>query len=201
MKFFAALFLILTTISLPARAAELSASDRAAIGVAESWINSIKTFKAEFLQTTSNGGVAQGEILILRPGRMLIDYAPPAQLEVFADGHWMIYLDRELKEVNQVPLSATPARLLLEKNVRFSEEADVTVKESDRAIRLFLARKGSPEDGRITLLFSKDPVRLRAWTVIDPQGVETSVSLLKAETNQPIDERRLNYSPPDWAFE
>lgn len=191
------------TVLLPAgsRAATLSAEEMADIAAVEAWLDSIKTYKAEFLQSASTGGVASGTFFLSRPGRMLIDYAPPAQLDVYSDGTWLIYVDHELKEVNQVPLAATPARILVHKNVRLTKEADIEVIRSERAIRLKLTKKNSPEDGSIMLVFSRDPIALRAWTIIDPQGIETTITLIKPELNQAIDEKRVIYSPPDWTFQ
>jgi outer membrane lipoprotein-sorting protein len=168
---------------------------------AESWINGLKTFQAQFRQTTSSGHLALGEILIARPGRMFIKYSDPRGLEVYADGRWMIYLDRTLKEVNQIPISATPARIFLEDNVKFDKDLTVSVTDLDDRYQLLLSQRNSPEDGRIALSFSKSPLQLKSWTIWDAQGVETTVSLSEIKENRPINLNRLNYYAPEWAFQ
>ena len=69
---------------------------------AQDWLNRLKTFQAEFTQTTSTGSAAIGDLLILRPGKMLIEYQNPDGLQIFSDGTWLIYVDKKLKEVNQI---------------------------------------------------------------------------------------------------
>ena len=171
------------------------------VQLAEKWLNKLKTFKAGFTQTTSTGTSAVGDIEIIRPGRMLINYKSPDGLQIFADGAWMIYIDRNLKEVNQVPIKLTPARVLLQDKIELIGQASLRVEESKTKFRLALLPRESSEDGDITLIFSKNPSKLISWIITDPQGVQTTVLLNNIAINIPIDKGRLTYSPPDWAFD
>ena len=168
---------------------------------AQDWLNHLKTFQAEFTQTTTTGSTAIGDLLILRPGKMLIEYQKPDGLQIFADGTWLIYIDKNLKEVNQIPLKFTPARVLLQEKINLIEETSIWTGEDNTYFLLSLRDKGSSEDGNITLTFSKKPLQLVSWVVTDPQGIQTTVSLDKISINIPIDQTRLTYSPPDWAFD
>jgi outer membrane lipoprotein-sorting protein len=47
---------------------------------------------------------------------------------------------------------------------------------------------------------AEDPMVLRGWTVIDAQGVETTVTLTDPAINPEIEPRILLYSPPGWDF-
>ena len=171
------------------------------VQLAQKWFNGLKTFKAGFTQTTSTGTSAVGDIEIIRPGRMLINYKSPDGLQIFADGAWLIYIDRNLKEVNQVPIKWTPARVLLRDKIDLIGQASVRVEESKTEFRLALIPRESSEDGNITLIFSKNPSKLISWIVTDPQGIQTTVLLDNIAINVPIEQGRLTYSPPDWAFD
>ena len=147
-------FLIVSSPILSSKTAASDVSKESPITFAENWINGIHTLEANFLQTTSHGKVAKGKIYILRPGLMLIDYASPINVKIYADGNWMIFVDYDLKEVNQVPLSATPARLLLNKNVRLSDKAHIMIQENENSYQFLLTRKDDPNEGLINLIFS-----------------------------------------------
>ena len=184
-----------------ARGSNLNPRQIILVQLAEKWLNGFKTFKAGFTQTSSNGTSAVGDIEIIRPGRMLINYKRPDGLQIFADGAWLIYLDRNLREVNQVPIKLTPARVLLQDKIELIGQASVRIEESKTKFRLALLPGKGSEDGNITLIFSKNPSKLISWIVTDPQGIQTTVLLNNIAINIPIEQGRLTYSPPDWAFE
>ena len=104
-------FLILVLGASPA-VAELNAQDQAEVDRVEAYLDTIKTMKADFLQIDSAGGIAEGEVYMRKPGRMRFEYKPPAQILVVADGLWLVFHDKELKETTRLPLSATPVMTL-----------------------------------------------------------------------------------------
>jgi outer membrane lipoprotein-sorting protein len=183
------------------QAAALTQTDRTDIARAEAYLDSVRSLRSNFVQTASHGGVAEGTIYIQRPGRMRIDYRPPTPLQLYADGTWLIYLDRELEQVNQVPLSATPAAFLVRDRISLS--GDVAVERVTRrrgTIELHLRQADDGEAGRLIVRMAAEPLGLRGWTVIDAQGVETTVTLIDPAINPQIDPRTLLYSPPDWSY-
>lgn len=174
--------------------------EAAALERVEQRLNAIRTLKADFRQYTSQGGRARGTVILQRPGKMKIAYAPPAQLEIYADGTWLIYVDRELKEVNQLPISMTPADVLLRENLDLQK--DVKVEKMERrkdGWLLHLRHKDDPDAGRLVLSFGAPQLDLRGWIVTDPQGVTTTVALENPEINQPIPNREFIFDRPGWA--
>ena len=167
-----------------AAAATLSAADRADIARIEAYLNSIRSVRAGFLQVSSRGGVAEGRIYLQRPKQVRLDYKPPATLQIYADGYWLLFVDTELEEVTHVPLSRTMAGLLVRKRIRLS--GDIAVQRIERgaqSIRVHIVQADEPDAGRMVLTLSDRPLELRHWTVVDPQGVETRVSLIGPEFN------------------
>jgi len=176
-------------------------ADRADIARVEAYLDGVRSLRSHFVQTASHGGVAEGTIYLRRPGRLRIDYLPPTPLQLFADGTWLIYLDRELEQVNQVPLSATPASFLVRDRIRLS--GDVAVERIVRrrgAINLYLSQADDADAGRMILTLAENPLSLRGWTVIDGQGVETTVTLTDPAINPDIEPGIFVYTPPDWAY-
>ncbi len=189
-----------TSGAIAQKAGKHSTATDPLLASAESFINSIRTLKASFVQAATNGVFAKGTIYIERPGNLRIEYEKPATLQVYADGIWLIYVDEELKEVSQLPLSATPASFLVRDNFRFSDGLTVLkIEKRNRTLRIKLARKGEEDSGTLTLILSEQANAFRGWTVTDTQGVRTTVSLLSPIINQPISKKVFVFTPPDWS--
>ncbi len=185
-----AVILAVGLLSMPAgaAAAELSAEDRADIARAETYLNDLGSMKARFIQTSSSGSFAEGRIYLRRPGKLRIDYAPPAKLQIVTDGFWLIYVDGELEQANHVPLSATPAQVLVAETIRLSGKVTVTgVERGGGMLRIHTVQTEEPDAGSLVLGFSDRPLALRQWMVTDAQGIKTRISLVNPEFNIPID--------------
>jgi outer membrane lipoprotein-sorting protein len=190
-----------TTLSYAQKPIAKAFSQDKSVIAAERFLKSIQTLKAPFVQATSNGGYARGNLYIKRPGNLRIDYDKPTSLQVYADGTWLIYIDEELKDVSQIPLAATPASFLLREKFSFSDGLTIeNVEKRNRTLRITVARRGEEGSGSLTLILSEGANAFRGWSVIDPQGVKTTVTLLSPTLNQPIAKEIFVFTPPDWAF-
>jgi len=199
--FGALLALALCMPAVPAAATALSPADSATVARAEAALNRIRGIESRFIQSSSNGRVAHGTLYVERPGNLRIDYAPPTPLQVYADGFWLIYLDFELKEANQIPVSTTPAAFLVRDRLSFSGDLAVTgVRREKGRLWLDVVRTEEPDSGRLRLALDEATLSLLGWVVVDGQGVETRITLVDPAFNRPIDKKVFVYSPPDWAF-
>lgn len=155
--------------------------DRADIAAAEAWFNRLTSVKARFLQIAQNGASAEGTAWIVRPGNMRFEYDREPVLLVASHGQFF-HFDKALRQPSTVPISSTPLGLLLRDRVNFS--GDVTVSRVERSggmFRITIHRTANPGEGRLTLVFSENPVELKQWAVVDAQGQETRVSLYGQE--------------------
>lgn len=171
--------------------------DRAAAQQVESYLNTLRTLRARFLQVAYNGASAQGTALISRPGRMRFDYDPPEPLLLVASGGQVLMYDRELRQPTAVPASSTPLGLLLTPEIRLS--GDITVVGTERIggfLRIGLHRTGARAEGLLTLAFAEEPMVLRQWTVLDAQARETRVTLYEVETGIALDNRLFDFNDP-----
>jgi len=210
-RLFAGLFFIALTVfgSVATQAdqhdrqvAKLSANDRADIKRIETYLNDLTTLSARFLQVSSTGSYAEGRLYISRPGLMRIDYAPPAKIQIVADGETLIYHDKELEQVSRIDLADTPANVLLQKNIRFTR-GPLRVRNVSRSpgiIRLNVIKQDDPQEGTVTLVFSDRPLTLKKWTITDAQGIITTVSLLRSRFSITIDPKIFKFKDPDYEF-
>jgi outer membrane lipoprotein-sorting protein len=176
-------------------AAALSAEDRATVAEVEASLNQIRTLKSRFLQTSSNGGMAEGTLYLKRPGRLRIEYEASVPVMLIANNGWLIEIDTKLATSTYIPLSRTPANVLVADTIRLSGDIVVTSVARERGVvRIGIIRKGAEDEGRLVLVFQDSPLELRQWVVTDAQGIETRVALLDPEKGVNLDEKLFEYN-------
>lgn len=158
--------------------AALSDRDKVDIDRVEALFNDISTLEARFTQVDSNGGYAQGRLLLRRPGRLRFEYDAPTPLLIVADGTWLVVYDKEIKQVDRYPLGRTPIGVLVRENVSFGDGLQVTdVQRDSQAFAVSVIDPDHKDDGKLTLVFTENPFEFRQWQVLDAQGITTVVSL------------------------
>lgn len=190
------------TLNAPAKAKladnlVLSKQDTTNLMRIQKHLNSSKTVKARFLQVSSNGEYAEGQIFIQRPGRLRLIYDDPNSLLVIADGRHISFIDRKIDTATTLYLSMTPADLMLRESIGFfGKDVIVTsVTKTPGVLRVGLLNTNEPDAGSIELVFSDRPIELRKWTVTDAQGVKTTVSLLGPTFDIPLSPKLFIYTP------
>ena len=162
----------------PLAAFTLTEQDRADLLRIEEYLNSFTTLRARFQQYAVDSGTSTGNIYLRRPGKMRVEYDPPVPVLIVADGILVSYYDKDLDQVDQLPLKASPVWFLLENKVEFDEHVTVTGIERDAgSLRDSMYQTDDQDAGQVTLIFTDNPLELRQWTVIDAQGTEVRVGL------------------------
>lgn len=162
-----------------------AAVDSSLVNSAEKYLNSITGLAGNFVQT-ANGKQEKGTFAMLRPGRVRLDYDNmPVQL--IADGKDLYFFDKSLDQITTVPLTSTPAGILIRENIDL-RNADINVVETQSTNNTFSLKmnlKGQEGIGNMTVVFDKSPVKLNSWTVVDATGAKTDVAFdnLKPKTN------------------
>ena len=192
-----AVVLMLFALDAPwAHAAEtpLSPDDVANVTRVERYLNTLETLQSRFVQISSNGGFAEGEVFVSRPGNLRFDYDPPATALLIANGLTLLYYDKELKQASFIPLWETPLWFFAGEQVVFNDGLEIlSIEEGLGTLSVELRQEDSPEAGTVTLVFSDKPLALRKWEVLDPQGVTTQVSLINQSYGVEIDEEIFEY--------
>lgn len=162
-----------------------AAVDNNLVNSAEKYLNSITGLSGEFIQTAS-GKQQRGTFAMLRPGRVRLDYRNmPVQL--IADGRDLYFFDKSLDQITTVPLTSTPAGILIRKHIDL-KNADINVVETtttDKTFALKMNLRGQEGLGNMTVVFDKKPVKLNSWSVVDATGATTDVAFsgLKPKTD------------------
>lgn len=179
MKKILGLFALLFSMNANAAIDELLVDD------AEKYLNSITGLSGQFIQT-ANGRKEQGAFSMMRPGRVRLDYDNmPVQL--IADGTDLYFFDKSLDQITTVPLTSTPAGILVRKNINL-KNADINVVETldyKNTFALKMNIKGQEGLGYMNVVFDKKPIKLNSWTVVDATGAVTDVAFrgLKEKTD------------------
>lgn len=162
-----------------------AAVDATLVDKAEKYLNAVTGLAGEFVQT-ANGKQQSGDFAMLRPGRVRLDYDDmPVQL--ISDGTDLYFFDKSLDQITTVPITSTPAGILVRKNIDL-ENTDINVVETTdmkKTFALKLNLRGQEGLGYMTVVFDKSPVKLNSWTVVDATGAKTEVKFagLKEKTN------------------
>ncbi len=182
-------------VAVAAEPVALSPDQSAAVRRAVRYLNDISTLKARFIQISSNGAYAEGDVIIQRPGKMRFEYDPPHPVLIIANGLSLLFYDREIKQASFLPLWETPLWFLIRKEVTLSEGIVVSaVEQSPGALRITITDKDLSETGSVTLVFSDRPLALKKWEITDAQGILTQVSLINPRYGIEVDPLAFDYS-------
>ena len=133
--------------------------------------------EADFIQTSSTGAKDGGRIYLQKPGLLRMEYKSPMLLLV--DGRSFIYVDKKLDQVSYVPLAATPAGILLKKDIDFNSP-DIAISQAEVVggeALVAASLKKDPGTGELTLRFDAKTYDFLGWKIIDALGVETALTL------------------------
>ena len=191
--------LLLLLAALPAAAASLSDKDRADVARVEAYLNSTKTMNGRFLQIAPDGSSSEGQFWLSRPGRLRFEYDPPVPVLVVADGTFLIFNDKDLGQVDRMPLGSSPIGILVRENVELSGGLTVeAVERQPGLLRVSVFDTLRPREGRIILTFTDtgSSLALRQWRVIDAQGQTTNVMISGVAVNEPLSRQLFVFIDP-----
>lgn len=176
----------------------LTPAETAAVKRAEAYMNNLGNLQSRFIQVNPDGSSHEGELFVARPGKMRINYDPPAEMLVVADGKWLIYVDKEVDETSYLDLDDTPAGLLLKGNMSFTDKAVQlkSVKLGKNTVEITAAQSKDPATGQLTFVFSDAPFELRQWRVVDAQKQEVALTLTEPRFGGKIDPKMFQYEKP-----
>lgn len=195
----AVLLLSLTPVlvAVPASAQNV-AQGQASTAEVERYINAIRTLKARFVQSNPNGSVVQGTLYVRRPGRMRFEYDAPSQLKIVADGYQVTMWDPTTKDFGQWPIGWTAASFLVKEPLSLTGDLQVEKTErNDGMLQLTMIQAKKPQEGRVIVRLSENPMVLRGWTIIDPRGNQVNVSLQDVQAGLQLADSLFRFDGPD----
>lgn len=142
------------------------------------YLNEMQTAESPFTQINSDGTVSTGTVYIHRPGRVRFDYDGDDLLVMAGGSQVAIFDGRASGPPEQYPLSETPLRIILQRNVNLGQSGMVGEHSFDGTSTRVVARDPErPNIGSITLVFTPNPIELRQWIITDEGGGQTTVIL------------------------
>jgi len=143
---------------------------------------SIKTMTGQFVQFGPRGEQTGGTFHISRPGKMRFNYDDPSPVRVISDGEAVVIGNQKLGTWDVYPLSKTPLALLLSESIDLSGSNVKSVDQQQDLITIVMGDSSMFGDSTITMMFDPNTYELRQWTMVDPQGKETTVMIMNVQT-------------------
>jgi len=191
-----AAILLTALAATPASARWFNDADRADLDKVSAYLNTIRTMKGGFVQIGPDGQIDQGAFLLSKPGRIRFQYDPPAPTLIVSDGTTVAIENIKLKTVDRYPLSKTPLDIILGDVIDLKHNHDIVGIEHQQDALLVKARSSNfGVHADITLTFAWPDLELRQWTVIDNQGLSTTVAL--RQTQAGVDIPASQFALPD----
>ena len=164
-----------------APAAPLSPAE--AVARANAWLDSARVIDADFVQIGPDGKRSEGQLTVQRPGRMLFKYSAPARFEIVADGRSVAVIDHKLDTQDEYFIGQTPLKFLLADHIDIARDTRVmSVAPENKAVVIELEDKAAfGGTAHLALVFDSETFALKQWTVIDPQGFQTVVTLFNVD--------------------
>lgn len=165
----------------------------------ERYFNGIRTLQARFVQSNPGGTVVQGTLSVRRPGRMRFEYDPPSQLKIVADGSQVTMWDIANRDFGQWPIGWTAASFLVREPLVL-QGGDLAVEKVERAdgmLQLTMSQAKKPQEGKVIVRLSENPMVLRGWTIIDSRNQRVDVSLNGLQTGLQLADSLFRFDGPD----
>lgn len=155
-----------------------SAEQRADLDSISQYLNSMGAVQGGFSQIGPNGDVDQGKVYIDKPGKIRFDYEAPNPTLIVGDADSVYVQNRKLNTVDRYPLAGTPLQLILKNDTNLKQNRAILGIRRDGDSLIVDARTSNiRKKSNLSLVFAASPVELRQWTVIDDQGLSTTVAL------------------------
>ena len=140
------------------------------------YLESFQSMKSDFIQINNNGDVFSGNIKILRPGKVRIEYKE-IPLLIISDGKKVATINKKLKNIVFYNLDDLPVSLLLFQNFNSKALNIISVKEGENKIQIKLTEQKYSEKGFVEIIFEKKPFEMKKWTVFRGDNTKTEVLL------------------------
>jgi outer membrane lipoprotein-sorting protein len=167
------------TVAVTKSGIELDARQVAALERVTKFFNSTATLVGKFHQIGPDGSKTDGMFYMQRPGRVRFQYEEPSPIELIADGSSIAVRNRTLATQDIYPLSQTPLRFLLADKIDLLKDSNITAVFQDDVFITVVIEEKSQIAGthRLRMLFGAKDNQLKQWTITDPQGFDTTVTI------------------------
>lgn len=166
---------------------QLGMTQLEALTAVNAHFNGVRTMQGEFIQLgPGEDQLTEGEFYFARPGYLRINYYPPSQTVMIADGRTLVVEDHGRGTQSFYRLSRTPLAPILAEYTDLTSDAlvrDVILDSEEYIIVVLL----TAQDGAwLTLYFDRITYELRQWVTTDQRGNTTTFVMFETQINQPV---------------
>ena len=138
----------------------------------ENYFNKIKQVESEF--TEKNGEKEyHGKIFLNRPKKEMKITYKDRPLEITVKNYNLKIYNSALKEVSEGSVYSYPLAFLVKNKVNLKKEVEVMeLSEDNNFAKIKLCKKNSDENGAIVLKFSKNPLKLIGWKILEDKNYD-----------------------------
>lgn len=181
-------FTVAPAVAAQPKAIQLSPEQQDAVKRLNEYLNSFKTLRGEFVQTSPKGRIDRGALFISKPGKLRFDYAPPSALLIASDGKWLTIKDKRREKGDQFPLNSTPLRFFVANKINLLADAVIMgVQQENGLTTVALADKKGSIRGQLLLVFDEARGELMQWVSIDGRGQRLTVDVHNLEKDVSLD--------------
>ncbi|ESZ62316.1 outer membrane lipoprotein carrier protein LolA [Mesorhizobium sp. M0871] len=158
--------------------------------------SSVKSMSGDFVQSGPRAERTKGKFFLQRPGKIRFNYAGQSGVSVIADGKSLVVYNKKLKTSRLYALSKTPLKLLLDNQVNFSGNRLKSIRDDGAQVIIRLADKSAFGNSNITMVFDRESLDLRRWTLTDERGLTSTVTIsnVKQGVRAPAGTFTINYA-------
>ncbi len=170
----------------------------------EHFTASLQTLEGEFRQSVSASGKATqeatGRMALKRPGRFLWDYTRPYRQTLIADGDALWVYDPDLEQATRKPLDEAlrnaPVSIFLEDRPLGEDFLITALGEEDGLSWFSLKPRRDVSDFSLIEIGMHEGL-IRQMRLTDALEQRTLVSFSALKLNEPIDDSRFAFTPPE----
>ncbi len=180
-----------------APAGGFDAGQRALADKISAYLSGMRQATGRFVQVGPDGRKTQGDLYLMKPGKLRFEYEDPSPIQLIADGTSVVVRDRRLATQDLYPLGQTPLRFLLADKIDLLRDTNVVGIYSDDIFSTMVIEEKQTLGGKhkLMLMFDAKDLTLKQWTVTDPQGFDTTVAVYNLDPNKKPDPGlfKINY--------
>tara|TARA_Y100000766_G_scaffold276094_1_gene279879 strand:- start:84 stop:695 length:612 start_codon:yes stop_codon:yes gene_type:complete len=143
------------------------------------YLQNLETLKADFSQINADGTFSSGTILIKRPGRMRFEYYTPDKTLVLVSAGALAIFDPKGDDAPiTYPIKNNPISLILKGEVDLLNSGILeNYEKSTEKAFVKIRDPKKPEHGSVELVFTGAKPELGKFTVLNENGLSTSITL------------------------
>lgn len=148
--------------------------------------SAIRTMAGYFLQIDMQGNRTEGTFYLERPDKVRFRYNPPSREEIISVGRGFYIIDRGDRTQYAYPQESVPLRQFLTDRIDLLNANLVEVQVAGGYVSVGLIDEAPTGTVEVVLTFDTSTLELVQWSLIEPNGAETTFAVFDVVTNVEI---------------